>query len=75
MATTSVEGALRACLEGKVAMSLAVNVHGNHWHALLPCNTGGAARPAGLPVALAAALDGEEAAEAARWLRQHAVQT
>jgi ribonuclease HI len=72
--TTSVEGALRACLKDKVAMSLAVNVHGNHWHALLPCSAGGAVRPVSVPSALAAALDGTQAEEAARWLQRHAVQ-
>ena len=72
--TTSVEGALRACLKGKVAMSIAVNVHGNHWHALLPCNAGGTVRPASVPTALAATLDGTQAEEAARWLQRHAVQ-
>jgi len=72
--TTSVEGALRACLEGKVAMSMAVNVHGNHWHTLLPCNAAGGVRPVSVPAALAAAFDGAQAEEAARWLQRHAVQ-
>jgi len=72
--TTSVEGALRACLKDKVAMSVAVNVHGNHWHALLPCGAGGAVRPVSVPAALAATLDGTQAEEAARWLQRHAVQ-
>ena len=72
--TTSVEGALRACLKDEVAMSMAVNVHGNHWHALLPCSARGAVRPVSVPAALAAAFDGTQAEEAARWLQRHAVQ-
>ena len=70
---TSVDGALRTCLQAATGVSFAVNINGNHWHALLPVGQDGRARTQTTAAELALALDGDAADAAERWVRQHTV--
>ena len=68
-----VEEALRTCLVARAGVGVAVNVNGNHWHAMIPTALDGRARTARVPPALEALLDGVEARDAEAWVRRHKV--
>lgn len=63
-----VHEAIRRCLQAGVPLRFAVNVHGNHWHTLLPLDSDGRVVALAVPDEARPAMEGAALADAAAYV-------